>query len=130
MHDIIYLPNNQSEYIDQSAQKGIAYTYQIRGYTNEVESAISLVMITKQSDDVVDDSGIIVYPNPAFDIVNVISDLNTINQIDIFSSAGIRLNRITYPKKNLIHLPVGDLVTGIYFLKIQIGDQSITKKYQ
>lgn len=131
VHEIIYLPKNQTEYTDLSAKQGIEYSYQIRGYTDKSESAIAYLKVTKQGDDVEESptaSGISVYPNPSIDVVNVVSSTDKINQIDIFSSSGIRMETRTYSGNEWVTLPVSNLSTGHYILKVYSGEKNSTHR--
>jgi hypothetical protein len=129
-HEIMYLPKDQTAYTDPSAKKGIVYTYQIRGYTDQSESAISYAEVTKESDDVVDRTivDINVYPNPTIDVINVVSTTNKINQIDIFSVSGKRMETRTYAGDEWVTLPTTSLNGGQYILRVHTTEKTSSHK--
>lgn len=76
------------------------------------------------------DSDILVYPNPADDVVEVqfntfIEDNATIELI----SASSQILRKTHYKKDSSHkIDVNDIAAGLYFLKVSNGTETIVKK--
>ena len=129
-HEILYLPKDQTEYLDVSAKKGVEYSYQIRGYTDKSESQIAYLKVTKESEDVVDNTiaGINVYPNPTIDVINVVSGSDKISQVDIFSSSGIRMETRVYSGNEWVTLQTNNLTTGQYILKVHTGEKSTTHR--
>lgn len=129
-HEIMYLPKDQTSYTDLSAKKGVAYTYQIRGYTDKSESAIAYLKFTKESEDVVDETvvDINVYPNPTIDVINVVSTTDKINQIDIFSVAGKKMETRTYSGDAWVTLPTTSLGGGQYILKVHTAEKTSSHK--
>jgi hypothetical protein len=129
-HEIMYLPKDQTSYTDLSAKKGVAYTYQIRGYTDKSESAIAYLKFTKESEDVVDETivDINVYPNPTIDVINVVSTTDKINQIDIFSVAGKKMETRTYSGDEWVTLPTTSLGGGQYILKVHTAEKTSSHK--
>ncbi len=64
-----------------------------------------------------------VYPNPASDFVYVKAD-TSIKNIEIYTLSGQKLNvQLSQDKLNVSHLP-----KGVYLLKIQLENSTITKK--
>ena len=127
-HEIIYLPKSDTEYTDLTAKRGIAYTYKLRGYTETSESGISSLVVTKKSEDNSENPDITIYPNPAADLVNVISDSEKIRQIEIFTKSGSKIETQTYTEQQWVTVNLKNLVIGEYFIKIQAGDKYIGRK--
>lgn len=127
-HEIIYLPKTDTGYTDLTARQGIAYTYKIRGYSETSESGISSLVVTKKSGDNSVNPDITIYPNPAADLVNVISDSEKIRQIEVFTKSGSKIKTLSYAEQQWVTVDLKNLVTGEYFLKIQIGEKYIGRK--
>lgn len=64
-----------------------------------------------------------VYPNPVSETINIISD-ETIDRIELFSVLG----KLEYTADNKNQVTVDELSTGMYLLKITIGDKQVTKR--
>lgn len=129
-HEIVYLSKDQTEYTDPSAKKGEEYIYQIRGYTDKSESPIAYLKLIKGSDDVVDEAiaTINVYPNPTIDVINIVSASDKIDQVDIFSSSGVRMETRIYPGNEWVTLHTNKLSTGTYIVKVHSGEKSTTHR--
>ena len=129
-HEIVYLSKDQTEYTDPSAKKGEEYRYQIRGYTDKSESPIAYLKLIKGSDDVVDEAiaTINVYPNPTIDVINIVSASDKIDQVDIFSSSGVRMETRIYPGNEWVTLHTNKLSTGTYIVKVHSGEKSTTHR--
>jgi len=129
-HEIVYLSKDQTEYTDPSAKKGEEYRYQIRGYTDKSESPIAYLKLIKGSDDVVDEAiaKINVYPNPTIDVINIVSASDKIDQVDIFSSSGVRMETRIYPGNEWVTLHTNKLSTGTYIVKVHSGEKSTTHR--
>lgn len=127
-HEIIYLPKTDTEYTDLSARRGIAYTYKIRGYTETSESGITSLVVTKKSEDNSESRDIVIYPNPAADLVNVISDSEKIYQIELFTKNGSKIETRSYANQQWVTVDLKNLIVGEYLLKIQVGNKYISRK--
>lgn len=127
-HEIIYLPKTDTEYTDISAKNGVLYTYKIRGYSDASESGITSLLVTKKSGDNSENLDVTVYPNPATDLVNIISKSEKINQIEIFTKSGSKIKTLSYPDQQWVTVNFKDLISGEYFLKIKLGEKYIGHK--
>ena len=129
-HEVTYLSNDQTNYVDATAKKGIEYTYQIRAYTDKSESQIAYLKVVKESDDITDNAvaQINVYPNPAINVINVVSLSDKISQVDILSNSGMKMATRTYSGNDWVTLHTDNLGTGQYILKIHTGNKSTTHK--
>lgn len=83
------------------------------------------------STDVIEKPGVTfkVFPNPASDFIRIVAQSAHDSRVTVINTAGIILNKFVYPANateqtyNIDYLP-----TGIYYLKIQIGDNAYTTK--
>jgi len=66
------------------------------------------------------------YPNPANEVVNIVSPENT-SEILILNAIGQEVNSIKNPAQS-VNLKVSDYETGVYFVQFKKGDAVITKK--
>ncbi|MEM6721491.1 MAG: S8 family serine peptidase [Bacteroidota bacterium] len=76
---------------------------------------------------------ITIYPNPASSDVDVLINTTVGNtyEIELLNSIGQTITKIDETRFNATaqqRLNVGSLGTGVYFVKIKVGDQMITKK--
>lgn len=77
--------------------------------------------------DLNDNSGISVYPNPASDILNVISAKGNVESFTLTDTAGrIVLSNKLNAQSNKIN--IGHLPNGVYILNLKINGKTITKK--
>jgi hypothetical protein len=127
-HEIIYIPAGQTEYKDLSAKKGIEYIYSVRGYTDQSESQISSLTITKESEDIQQELAINVFPNPATNIINATSTSSGMVGVEIYTTSGVKIKSETYPTKDWITIPAGHLQRGNYILKVYTEDGSATTR--
>ena len=65
-----------------------------------------------------------IFPNPATTVLNIVSDLDNNFEIEMFDVAGKRLD-VQLENRNI---DVSNLPVGIYTLKINVDDSSITQK--
>jgi hypothetical protein len=128
IHEILHFPANQLEYEDPSAKKGIEYIYRVRGYTDQSESNLSSVTITKRSDDLPQELSINIYPNPVTDFINIVSGIANISLVELFSSSGRKFKNIRYEGKDWVTFNVNDLNSGQYILRVYYGNKSSTSK--
>ena len=80
----------------------------------------SVVNITKGSSIVSDE--LIVYPNPANDIINIISSMD-IKSISIFNNVGQ-----TVYQENETHINIDNFESGVYIISIDNGNEIINRK--
>lgn len=80
--------------------------------------------ITTVDDGTVDDSGLMVFPNPASDFINLKQD-ETIKELKIYDLNGRNILRINNPS---FPLDVKSLIPGMYVIKVQIGEVVKTTK--
>ena len=87
----------------------------------------SILKVTKNDSDLkgVSDN-INIYPNPANDILNIISD-ELINKIEIINSSGQIVNIINSNSKQ-INYNIQQTQSGVYFIKIHTRNNTIIKK--
>jgi hypothetical protein len=128
IHEILHFPANQLEYEDPSAKKGIEYIYRVRGYTDQSESNLSSVTITKRSDDLPQELSINIYPNPVTDFINIVSGIANISLVELFSSSGRKFKNMRYEGKDWVTFNVNDLNSGQYILRVYYGNKSSTSK--
>lgn len=81
------------------------------------------------SEDQSMDSEVIVHPNPVSDLLNislvqVYSDI----LITIYDSQGRKVSQNSFEGSSEIEMSVETLSTGIYYIRIQVGDLGTTKK--
>lgn len=71
-----------------------------------------------------------VYPNPANDILYIKADLgkDKLVQADVYTLTGELLKSFTNTE-NLTPMDISDLSDGFYFLKVQIGKSTVSKKF-
>ena len=69
-----------------------------------------------------------IYPNPANTQINVSCFGGNPQLVSVFSSVGENLIEVTPSEPNLV-LDVSTLPNGVYFVKIQFDNQTITKKF-
>jgi hypothetical protein len=97
-------------------------------YTDTCNYTVGL----KEAD--INSNEISIYPNPATNILNVsftnsgnqsinMTVFNTLGEIVINKNLGKMQGELSYPAN------ISELTGGIYFLKVQIGEKSITKKF-
>ncbi len=74
-------------------------------------------------------NGISIYPNPTSDVLNIENRTNQeISNIDIYAVNGVLVKKINGSAAKL-KVPVAELQSGIYFLKVQISDQIFNYKF-
>ena len=86
----------------------------------EGDGKYSVVNITKGTSIVSDE--IIVYPNPANDIINIVTSMD-IKSISIFNNIGQ-----TIYQGNETQININNLESGVYIIMIDNGNEIISKK--
>lgn len=75
-------------------------------------------------DDFDADSGLRLYPNPAINELNILSD-KTIESISIISITGSRVLTIGDVNSSELSVPLDEIDSGIYFVEIRSGDHAV-----
>jgi len=71
-----------------------------------------------------------VFPNPAKDRVTILPQGVNVTAIHLFDMQGRELQKQVQPNgKSAISIPVTDLAAGVYFIRLQTDDGSITRKF-
>lgn len=85
--------------------------------------------ITNVTESFIDESSIIVYPNPANDFIHVNYDLtaSTDAMIEIYNMVGVKVMSMN-AEGSQQKIDVSDLESGMYILSLRSGEQSIVKK--
>ena len=73
-------------------------------------------------------NSVVVYPNPADNIINISSPATYLKAIEVYDVRGRRLSEEIDDKQNSVSLSVTNLETGIYFVKVDTEVGSVTKK--
>ena len=69
---------------------------------------------------------IIIYPNPAQDILNIFAKENVEN-ISIYSLLGQKMMQVS-PNENNPSIDISSLATGLYIMEVDVNGQSATYK--
>lgn len=78
-------------------------------------------------EEVSDSNGITVYPNPASDVLNVVSQKSIIESVSLTDVSG-RLLISSQLKSQNGQLNIGQLPTGVYILNIKMDGKTVSKK--
>ena len=73
-----------------------------------------------------DNTSVVAYPNPAKDVLNITSK-ESISQVTMFNVAGQQVLTAN-PNTNATQLKLNNLSAGMYIVKIESGNQTVTKK--
>ena len=81
--------------------------------------------------DKIDEERIRIYPSPVMNELTIDADNATIESVTVYNSIGNKVKSVDIPTHgNEYVLPVADLSTGIYIVKIRlVGADSLTKKF-
>ncbi|HFC00574.1 MAG TPA: T9SS type A sorting domain-containing protein [Phaeodactylibacter sp.] len=83
------------------------------------------------TEDILNANDISIFPNPANELINIgfSKPINEQIMVRVFSVQGKLLGeKIVSNSLQLIQIPTHDLASGIYFLQVQTGSQSLAKK--
>jgi len=70
-----------------------------------------------------------IYPNPASSVLNIDNKSNeTISNIALYNINGVKVKEIKSTEA-MQSIPVSDLQSGIYFVKIELNEQVINYKF-
>jgi len=98
-----------------------------KDYFPAEDGEFSILKVTKNNSGLKEFSdNINIYPNPANDILNIISD-ELINKIEIINSSGQIVNIINSNSKQ-INYNIQQTQSGVYFIKIHTRNNTIIKK--
>ena len=70
------------------------------------------------------ETGTAIYPNPATDVLNVISE-NNISKVEIFNVQGQMVKAVN---GNVSSLSISDMNAGVYFVKVTTDQGTATHK--
>jgi len=90
------------------------------------EGEFSIINVTKNIVNENTVSQISVYPNPAKDLVNIVSN-EIIHKIELINSSG-KVMVTSLENSDNIQLKISDLKSGLYFISIQTPSKRIIKK--
>ena len=114
-----------------SAAKGNAYLDTIHGYLNprmyEVLDLVNDVPVIISSIDEIINASTDIYPNPAKNTINIISNKAEMNIVEIYNLNG----QLVYNKvlaSTIANLDVSNLVTGLYIITIKSDATTIKRK--
>ncbi len=93
-------------------------------------SGIYIDQYTGISEEAPSNNKMILYPNPVNDVLNI-SFAGTSNEtnISIFNATGQLLRKINTNSQNNFAINVSDLQKGVYFIKIENGNEIITNRF-
>jgi len=124
----------EETYIDDDlpydGNPAIDYNYYIEAIYDQCESGPSetaTVYVIFTSVDEFDDDGMAIYPNPADDLVNIVSAYD-IDKITVMNYVGQLVDQVNTIENNQIELNVASFEEGVYFLKIETTEGVVTKK--
>jgi len=100
---------------------GTAYT---ENYYPNTDGEYSIVKLTKIDNNVI--NNISIFPNPAKDLINIVSDV-VINKIELINMSGQTVNTSIENLKK-VSFDVNHLVPGIYFIKIYTDNNILVEK--
>jgi hypothetical protein len=70
-------------------------------------------------------NSIILYPNPAKDVLNIKGDVSKLKSIEVYSILGKRLLEV---KENFNEINISNLQSGMYLLRVNTNETSVTYK--
>jgi hypothetical protein len=116
--------------IEFSTPAGAASFYlEVRTYSNSISYFDDFVfeedVATADPEDEL--SEIRIYPNPATDYLTI-NNLSGLKNVSIQNLSGITVWSCRFAGEEVITIPVSDLTSGIYIVRIQIHDILITRK--
>jgi len=128
-----FIPSQASDWrtdtVDLSAYYGqkVRIKFQsVNGYGNNIYiDDIDINYITNVNS--IDDGNIVMYPNPAKNIITIYNDRYVINNIEIIDITGKILKQLTV-ENNQISVNVNDLEKGVYFVNINTEKTKIVKE--
>jgi hypothetical protein len=131
-YNLSYTLNGTPGYATNFSWSGTTYTFNYvtpTGTTTTPYNGFTQCSVPLAATIFTLDSEIMVYPNPASEILNIkISDSNLENEIQTISIYDVKGSLISKNSKFVSTLDIKKLSTGTYFVKIQFLESSVTKK--
>jgi hypothetical protein len=123
---IIYLYDNELDELTNLNEQ----VYTFRSGVETYDRRFTLFFESKNvlGPDGVNSPQILVYPNPATDVVNISSPNAFITTLEVFDLRGRLLREELDSEINTTQVDIGNLKTGIYFLHIHTEAGIVTKK--
>lgn len=125
MSTFTYAIQDSLSYFVQS-QNGNIYKIMFTAFggsaTGNIEFSSELVSLNGVDDFEIDENEFILFPNPAYNVVNIRGDFEEKTDLDIYNITGQRVFSKTVESTNNTSLPINDFKSGIYFVKIVRGD--------
>jgi hypothetical protein len=116
------------EYVIGNKKVWIFYYGKPTGFGNfnlhRCETPLVIPCLTTGIENLINESNISVYPNPAFTELNISIPFNTKFGIEIFNTIGASV----FKTENQNKIDVNKFPKGIYFINILFGNKSVTKK--
>ncbi len=111
------------------------YTIQVthKGTLSNGPQAYSLIIsgfdIVSLSNQLFDEKSMTIYPIPASNVLNVSTDNEIVENYSIIDAQGriVKQSKVDFDK--YLSIDVSDLSAGIYYLKVEGDNKSITKKF-
>jgi subtilisin family serine protease len=111
--------------IDEAVLPNSVYGYGRINALKAVERALEIKTSTKEMQN--DISGIVIYPNPTNDFINLKTDDNSnISSYSVYDQYGLLRIRKSELENNKINISV--LNSGVYYLRLNINNKWIVKK--
>lgn len=105
-------------------------------WTNEVPCAglsevkFSLGQMTTSSEDIADDNGVIIAPNPATDMIQLtFQNLTPAREIVLLDVSGQMIRVINDTGEQSIEMSIDDLKPGVYLIQIAYADRKISTRF-
>jgi predicted SpoU family rRNA methylase len=97
------------------------------GCYSEPSNIIDVVLVNAENLQS-DYGGISFFPNPANDIISIISNQQKDISVDIYNIQGKKVFHNLFQKSNYATIDVSNLSKGVYFIKLVAGIETVTKK--
>ncbi|MBO3700594.1 T9SS type A sorting domain-containing protein, partial [Roseivirga sp. E12] len=117
-----------------SPTEAIVYSGDIVITTNGGVATLSVTaageIITSIADDKLDEKSIVLYPNPASDVlyVDLSEVLLPIKTVELVNSSGLKSHLITNPTEKIIRIDIRPFTSGVYLLRVSDGNSVVIKK--
>jgi hypothetical protein len=116
-------------YSDTDLIKESKYMYFVYAYNDQGNSANSdtatVFTSSENTSTEISEFNIVIYPNPALDIINVQTE-SMIQQVEIYSSVGTLIKQQNI-SANRATLNIEDLKSGIYIIQIRYNSSIVNK---
>ncbi|HEU0137622.1 MAG TPA: T9SS type A sorting domain-containing protein [Flavobacterium sp.] len=95
------------------------------GIPDYLDNSVAMGVSDNQSDS----HSIMIYPNPASNVLNIANNSNQeITNITVYSVTGILVKQLKQ-SDSMNTISVSDLQSGVYFVKIQLGSEILNYKF-